>query len=117
MQQVAKPATKAEPAAKDDSIDAMMRQAQQMKRDATADAMSGTEGGAGDNEPAETPRPLAGNDAPCRCRKTPNIDSDNGKLEFTSPSGVKSVADFIINHEAAGMAVAIFGHPMPTWWC
>ena len=43
VQQISKPAAKAEPAARtessgNDSIDAMMRQAQQMVRDATADA-------------------------------------------------------------------------------
>ena len=97
VQQVAKPAAKAEPAAKDDSIDAMMRQAQQMMRDATADAMQAARAGVAQaaNEPAETLRPLAGNDAPVPVPEgAEDIEFDSGRLEFTSASNVKSVADF-----------------------
>ena len=100
VQQVPKPVAKAEPAARtepsgNDSIDAMMQQAQQMVRDATADAMKPPKVAQAANEPAETLRPLAGNDAPVPLpENAEDIDSDNGKLEFSSASSVKSVADF-----------------------
>jgi hypothetical protein len=85
-----------------DSIDAMMRQAQQMVRDATADAMAGAKPAqktaqAAANEPAEALRPLAGNDAPVPVPENAEdvaFDGGDGKLEFSSPSSLKSVADF-----------------------
>ena len=101
VQEIPKAAPKAEPALRaepsgNDSIDAMMRQAQQMVRDATADAMKAAPRVAqAGNEPSEALRPLAGNDAAVPVpENAEDIESDNGKLEFTSPSGVKSVADF-----------------------
>ena len=97
----AAPAMPSGPAAKDDSVAAMMQQAQQMMRDATADA-----GAAGvrppqrmaqANEPTEALRPLAGNDAPVPVPENAEdveFSGDDGKLEFSSPSSVKAVADF-----------------------
>ncbi len=94
------PVVSSAPAAKDDSIDAMMRQAQQMVRDATADAMAGSKSqkmAQAANEPAETLRPLAGNDAPVPVpdnAEDVEFSGDDGKLEFSSSSSVKAVADF-----------------------
>ena len=103
VQEIPKAVPKAEPAAGiqssgNDSIDAMMRQAQQMVRDATADALAGTKPpkiAQADNAPSETLRPLTGNDAPVPLpENAEDIDSASGKLEFSSPSSIKSVADF-----------------------
>ena len=97
VQIINKPAVKAEPApgAKDDSIDAMLRQAQQMVRDATADAMKLPKVAQATNEVAETLRPLAGNDAPVPVPETAeDVEFVDGKLEFSAASSVKSVADF-----------------------
>ena len=100
VQEIAKAVPKAEPATGiqslgNDSIDAMMRQAQQMVRDATADAMKPPKVAQADNAPVETLRLLAGNDAPVPLpENAEDIDSASGKLEFSSPSSVKSVADF-----------------------
>ena len=63
VQQLPKPVAKVEPAAKDDSIDAMMKQAQQMARDATADMAAGAKPpkmAQASNGPEEVLRPLAG---------------------------------------------------------
>ncbi|HEY5217214.1 MAG TPA: hypothetical protein VIJ17_10035, partial [Pseudolabrys sp.] len=100
VQKINKPAVKAEPAvgtqsSGNDSIDAMMRQAQQMVRDATADAMKPPKVAQATNEPIETLRPLAGNDAAVPLpENAEDVESANGRLEFSSPSNVKSVADF-----------------------
>ncbi|MDP1907548.1 MAG: hypothetical protein Q8K85_04550, partial [Hyphomicrobium sp.] len=101
VQRVPVAAPKAAPAlpsgssGKDDSIDAMMKQAQQMVRDATADAMKPPKPAQAGNEPAETLRPLANNDAAVPLpENAEDIDSGDGRLEFSSPSSVKSVADF-----------------------
>ncbi len=100
VQKVAKPAAKAEPAAKDDSIDSMMRQAQQMMRDATADVAAATKPpkmAQASNGPAEVLRPLAGGDAPVPVPENAEdveFDGADGKLEFSSPSDVKMVAYF-----------------------
>lgn len=59
VQQIPKSAAKVEPAAKDDSIDAMMKQAQQMVREATTDVRAGMKSPAAApaaNEPVETLR-------------------------------------------------------------
>lgn len=97
----AAPVTPSGPAAKDDSVAAMMQQAQQMMRDATADAAAAgvrpPQRMAQANEPTETLRPLAGNDAPVPVPENAEdveFSGDDGKLEFSSPSSVKAVADF-----------------------
>ncbi|HMJ43501.1 MAG TPA: hypothetical protein VK522_14615 [Pseudolabrys sp.] len=104
VQEIPKTAPKSEPVISaapsgNDSIDAMMRQAQQMVRDATADAMTGTKAPQkmAQAEPAEALRPLAGNDAPVPVPENAEdveFDGGDGKLEFSSPSSLKSVADF-----------------------
>jgi hypothetical protein len=98
VQKISKPAAKAEPAAKDDTTDAFMRQAQQMMRDATADALARTKSpkvAQAANEPAETLRALAKNDAPVPVPDTAeDVEFADGKLEFSSGSSVKSVAEF-----------------------
>lgn len=91
-------AAPAMPAGKDDSIGAMLKEAQQMMRD--ADAMPGMKPPqkmVQANEPAAALRPLAGNDAPIPVPENAEdieFDGGDGKLEFSSPSSVKSVADF-----------------------
>jgi hypothetical protein len=71
-----------------------------MIRDATADAMRGGNAPAAAPAPkdADTPlRALAGNDAPIPVPENAEdveFDGDDGKLEFSSPSSVKSVATF-----------------------
>jgi hypothetical protein len=100
VQQLPRPAAKAEPAAKDDSIDAMMKQAQQMMRDATAEAAAGAKSqklAQAANEPAVTLHVLAGNDAPVPVPEGAQdieFDGNDGKLEFSSSSNVASVAEF-----------------------
>jgi hypothetical protein len=103
VQKLPKPAVKAEPAARaepsgNDSIDAMMKQAQQMVRDATADAigkMNAPKQAQTANEPVETLHPLAGNDAPVPLPETAeDVDFANGRLEFNSSSNIKAVAEF-----------------------
>ena len=96
---MALPSGKSEPSG-NDSVAAMVRQAEQMMRDATADAAA-----AGvkppqkmtQAEPAQALRPLAANTAPVPVPENAEdveFDGDDGKLEFSSPSSPKSVADF-----------------------
>jgi hypothetical protein len=104
VQQIPVAAPKAAPAmpsglaAKDDSIDAMLKDAQRMMRD--ADAMPGMKPPqkmVQANESTEALRPLASNDAPVPVPENAEdveFSADDGKLEFSSPSSVKSVADF-----------------------
>jgi hypothetical protein len=97
------PAAKTESSG-NDSIDAMMRQAQQMVRDATADATANTLAGskpaqrttqAAANEPAGALRPMASSDAPLPVPATAeDVEFADGKLEYNAPSSVKSVTDF-----------------------
>jgi hypothetical protein len=102
VQEIPKTAPKSEPAVAagpsgNDSIDAMMRQAQQMVRDATADAKPQQKMAPSANDPVETLHPLAANPAPVPVpENAENLEFSgaNGKLEFNSPSSVKSVADF-----------------------
>jgi hypothetical protein len=106
VHEIPKTAPKSEPVIStaptgNDSIDAMMRQAQQMVHDATADAMSGAKTpqkmAQSANEPAEALRPLAANPAPVPVPENAEdveFDGGDGKLEFSSPSSPKSVADF-----------------------
>jgi hypothetical protein len=98
-----KPAVKAETAARtepsgNDSIDAMMKQAQQMVRDATADAigkMNVPKPVQPANGPNEALGPLAGSDVPVPLPAiAEDIDFGNGRLEFTAATDVRMVADF-----------------------
>jgi hypothetical protein len=97
VQQLPKVVAKVAPATGGDSIDAMLKEAQQMMRDATAEAQAGAKSQkmAQANEPAETLRPLADNDAPVPVPEgAEDIEFDSGRLEFSSGASVKSVADF-----------------------
>jgi hypothetical protein len=98
VEHLPKPVAKNEPAAKDDSVDAIMKQAQQMVRDATADALAGMKPpkmAQASNDPVEALRPLAGNDAPVPVPETAeDIDFASGRLEFNSASNIKAVAEF-----------------------
>jgi hypothetical protein len=93
-----KPVAKAEPAGKDDSVDGMMKQMQQMVRDATVDMNAASKppkvAQAG---PAEKLRARADSDAPLpvpQDAEDVEFDGADGKLEFTSASGLQAVADF-----------------------
>ena len=103
VHQLPKPAVKAEPAARaepsgNDSIDAMMKQAQQMVRDATADAigkMNAPKPAQVGNAPNEALGPLANSNVPVPLPAiAEDIDFDNGRLEFTAATDVRMVADF-----------------------
>lgn len=99
VQKISKQAAKPEPAAKND-IAGMLKEAQQMMRDATADAMRGSNTPAAAPAPSDSDAPLralAGNDAPIPVPETAEdveFDGGDGKLEFSSPSSVKLVAAF-----------------------
>jgi hypothetical protein len=89
---------KAEPAGKDNSADAMMKDMRRMVRDATADINAAakppkvTQAG-----PAEKLTARAGNDAPVPVpdgAEDVEFDGSAGKLEFTSGASVTAVADF-----------------------
>ena len=106
-QQVAKPpaparTAQANPSAPADPMDAMV---DQIVRDALGGAMGGNPPPARGGRPpvpppaasdsAEALKPLANNDVPVPVPDTAaDIDFADGKLEFTSPSSVKAVADF-----------------------
>ncbi len=95
VQRVAKPPAREEPVAKADSIDAMTKQALQMAQ--RVDALTGKPSAKAQaaNEPPEVLQPLANNDGPVPLPNTAeDVAFSDGKLEFTSDSGVKSVADF-----------------------
>jgi hypothetical protein len=103
VQEIPKAAPKAESAAGiqssgNDSIDAMMRQAQQMIRDATADSlgkMNAPKPAPPANGPNEALGPLAGSDVPVPLPAiAEDIDFGNGRLEFTAATDVRMVADF-----------------------
>ena len=96
VQQIPKPPVVARPADGMDSIGAMLKQAEQMMRDVP-----------GGLTPPPAPRatadagaplhPLADNKAPVPLPNNAEdieFDGDDGKLEFSSASGVKAVADF-----------------------
>ncbi len=97
-----KPAPKpeAKSADKDDSLDALLKQAQQMIREAGVDAKNAgvsppaPSSGGGAAEPL---RPLVGNTAPIPVPDTAagiEFDGADGKLEFSSASSVRSLAAF-----------------------
>ena len=96
VQQLPKAAAKAEPAARDDTVDAIMKQAQQMVREATAEAIASKRSPkAAQADPVEALRVRAGIDAPVPLPETAeDIDFASGRLEFRSASSVKSVAAF-----------------------
>jgi hypothetical protein len=99
VQKLPKPPVKTERPAMDDSVDTMMKQAQQMVRDAAADAignkMNALKTAPASNGPVETLRPLAGNDAPLPLPESAeDIEIASGRLEFTATSSVTSVAEF-----------------------
>ena len=98
VQQIAISSAKAEPAGKDGSADAMMKDMQRMVRDATADV----------NATARPPKVAqagavekltarAGNDAPVPMPQNAEdveFDGGDGRLEFSSASSLTAVADF-----------------------
>ena len=102
VQQVAKSSVKAEPApkagsaAQGDTVDALMKQVQEMAREATADAAGRKPPKmAQADQPVETLRARAGNDAPVLLpENAEDVDFAAGKLEFSSASNVKTVAEF-----------------------
>ncbi len=100
VQTVAKAAAKAEPPIQGDSLDAMMKQAQQLMREATADVAAATKSQKmpqASNDAVKPLRPLAGNDAPVPVPETAEdieFEGADGKLEFSSSSNIKSVAEF-----------------------
>jgi hypothetical protein len=106
VQQVAKPTAPvrpvndAKPAAKADSADAIMQQAEQLMRNATADALASMKSPKV-AQAATGPEPalhgLSENKAPVPVPDTAEdveFDGADGKLEFSSTSSLKSVADF-----------------------
>jgi hypothetical protein len=97
VQQLPKAAAKAEPATVDPA-DAIIKQAQEMVRAATADALAPTKSpkaAQSANQPAETLRPLAGNVAPVPVPETAEeVDFTGGRLEFNVAASIKSVAEF-----------------------
>jgi len=101
VQQLPKPAAKAEtPANQASSVDALLNQAQQMMREATADATA-MQKSAPAAQPSSGPtaalRVLAENKAPVPVPDTAEdveFDGADGKLEFSSPSSLSAVADF-----------------------
>lgn len=93
----AAPALPSGPAAKDDSMAAMLKEAQQMMRDAAAMPGAKAPQKTAQAEPTEALHPLAANTAPVPVPENAEdveFDGDDGKLEFSSPSSPKSVADF-----------------------
>ncbi len=94
-------AAKAEAAAQGDSVDALLKQAQQMMREATTDLAAGTRSPAA---PPASPkaagpalRVLADNKAPVPVPDSAEdieFDGADGTLEYTSASPLQSVADF-----------------------
>jgi len=101
VQQLPKPAAKAETSANQaSSVDALLNQAQQMMREATADATA-MQKSAPAAQPSSGPtaalRVLAENKAPVPVPDTAEdveFDGADGKLEFSSPSSLSAVADF-----------------------
>lgn len=105
VQQVAAaPAAKAGPASGGDSIADMMKDAQQMMRDAAADIAAANKSQKSAQAPAQPSsqpsgplRAQAGNKTPIPLPEDAagiEFDRDDGRLEFSSPSSVASVAAF-----------------------
>lgn len=97
VQQLPKTAAKAAPAP-NDAADAIMKQAQEMVRAATADALARTKppkAAPSTNQPVETLRALAGNVAPVPVPETAEeVDFASGRLEFSVAASIKSVTEF-----------------------
>jgi hypothetical protein len=98
VEKIARP--KNESATGGGSVDDMLQQAQQMMRDAAsqaAGAMAPPDSAPGGGDSVEPLQSLAGGDAPIPLPETArdvNFESGGGTLEFTSPSSVRSIADF-----------------------
>ena len=92
-----KPVAKAQPATTD-SVDSMMKDVQQMVREATAAAQAGAKSpkvAQADTGPAPALRMAAENKAPVPVPETAeDVDFADGKLEFSSASSIKAVAKF-----------------------
>ena len=93
-------AAKAEAAAQGDSVDALLKQAQQMMREATTDLAAGTKSPAAP-PPAKSAGPalrvLADNKAPVPVPDSAEdveFDGADGTLEYTSASPLQNVAEF-----------------------
>lgn len=84
--------------AKDNSIDSMLKEAQQMMKDAGVDAIAKSPPAPqASNAPAEKLNALANSDAPVPVPDTAadvEFSGGDGRLEFNSSSSVKSVAEF-----------------------
>jgi hypothetical protein len=92
-------AARAEPAAQGDSVDALLKQAQQMLREAAADVTADRTSPAAPAPKVAGPglRVLAENKAPVPVPDTAEdieFDGADGKLEFNSASSLAVVADF-----------------------
>ena len=92
-------AAKAESAVQGDSVDALLKQAQQMMREATTDLADGTRSPAAPPPKATAPalRVLADNKAPVPVPDSAEeveFDGADGTLEYTSASPLQNVADF-----------------------
>ncbi|MFZ0624420.1 MAG: hypothetical protein WAM76_20765 [Pseudolabrys sp.] len=94
-------AAKAEPAAQGNSVDALLKQAQQMMREAAGDAAAVARPPAAPLQPSKSTAPalrlLADNKAPVPVPDTAEeveFDGADGKLEFKSASSLAGVADF-----------------------
>ena len=118
-----KPVAKAEPAGKTNSVDGMMKQMQQMVRDATADmnavAKPPKVAQAG---PVEKLTARAGSDAPVPVPENAEdveFDGADGRLEFSSASSIQARGRFLsLGHEAAGLEIRVRrSSTTPTWSC
>ncbi len=94
-------AAKAEAAAQGDSVDALLKQAQQMMREATTDLAAGTRSPAAPSPAPKAAGPalrvLADNKAPVPVPDSAEdveFDGADGSLEFTTASPLQSVTDF-----------------------
>ena len=101
VQELPKPVAKAEfPATQANSIDALLKQAQQMVRQAAADAAASQKSAPAPQRPSGAEaglRVLAENKAPVPVPDTAEdveFDGADGKLEFSSASSLTAVADF-----------------------
>ncbi len=98
VEKITKPKTQSMPGA--GSVGDMLQQAQQMMRDAEAQAGSAArpaDAGRGAGTAVQALQPLADSNAPIPLPETAqdvDFDSEDGTLEFTSESSVTSIADF-----------------------
>jgi hypothetical protein len=97
VQQLSKPAAKVETAPKSDTVDDVMKQMQQMMRDAGLPQQNSPQAAPAPKAPEAALRKLAENKAPVPMPDTAEdveFEGADGKLEFNSASSVKAVADF-----------------------